>query len=183
MRSYRGRELAQSADRAESAESAILGAQQLAWLKSRLAASTATWKVIASDMPLGLIITDRPAPKPSPTAMPARRWAASWKSPTCSSSSRDKAIKNVVFITADVHYAAAHYYDPAAAKFSEFNPFWEFIAGPAHAGTFGPGQLDATFGPQLKFLGIPRRHEGEPPAERRPAVLRHARNRRRQQAC
>jgi alkaline phosphatase D len=54
-----------------------------------------------------------------------------------------------------VHYAAAHYYDPAQAKFAEFHPFWEFVAGPAHAGTFGPGQLDATFGPQLKFLGIP----------------------------
>jgi alkaline phosphatase D len=65
-----------------------------------------------------------------------------------------------------VHYAAAHYYDPAAAKFSEFNPFWEFVAGPAHAGTFGPGQLDATFGPQLKFLGIPRGMKGNrPPSE------------------
>src|SRR5262249_52452107 len=69
---------------------------------------------------------------------------------------RDQAITNVVFITADVHYAAAHYYDPAQAKFTEFTPFWEFIAGPAHAGTFGPGQLDATFGPHLKFLSIPQ---------------------------
>ena len=79
---------------------------------------------------------------------------------------KDQSIANVVFITADVHYAAAHYYDPAAAKFTEFTPFWEFIAGPAHAGTFGPGQLDATFGPQLKFLSIPKGMKGNrPPSE------------------
>ncbi len=34
-------------------------------------------------------------------------------------------------------------------------PFWEFVSGPLHAGTFGPGAFDNTFGPQLKFKGIP----------------------------
>ena len=29
------------------------------------------------------------------------------------------------------------------------------MAGPLHAGTFGPGTLDATFGPEVRFLGIP----------------------------
>ena len=29
-------------------------------------------------------------------------------------------IKNVVWLTADVHYTAAHFYDPAKAKFSDF---------------------------------------------------------------
>ncbi len=79
---------------------------------------------------------------------------------------KDKAIRNVVFITADVHYATAHYYDPAQARFGEFSPFWEFVAGPAHAGTFGPGKLDATFGPQLKFLSIPQGMKANrPPSE------------------
>src|SRR5262249_23180489 len=32
---------------------------------------------------------------------------------------------------------------------------WEFVAGPLHAGTFGPNKLDNTFGPQVKFLSIP----------------------------
>ncbi len=36
-------------------ESAILGGPQVEWLKRRLKASTATWKIIASDMPLGLV--------------------------------------------------------------------------------------------------------------------------------
>ena len=34
-------------------------------------------------------------------------------------------------------------------------PFWEFVAGPIHAGTFGPNALDPTFGPELKFQWAP----------------------------
>jgi len=64
-------------------------------------------------------------------------------------------IRNVVWVTADVHYAAAHFYNPAKAQFSEFDPFWEFVAGPLNAGTFGPGQMDDTFGPEVKFTAIP----------------------------
>jgi alkaline phosphatase D len=154
MRSYRGAN-SQNRQTELNAESAILGADQLAWLKSRLLASTATWKVIASDMPLGLIIGDenkREAVSDGDGGPPRGR---ELEIADLLKFIRDKAIKNVVFITADVHYAAAHFYDPAQAKFTEFNPFWEFVAGPAHAGTFGPGKLDATFGPQVKFLGIP----------------------------
>jgi alkaline phosphatase D len=29
------------------------------------------------------------------------------------------------------------------------------VAGPLHAGTFGPNALDMTFGPEVKFVGIP----------------------------
>jgi alkaline phosphatase D len=68
---------------------------------------------------------------------------------------RQRRIRNVIWITADVHYAAAHYYDPARAQFTDFLPFWEFVAGPLNAGTFGPGTMDNTFGPQVKFTGIP----------------------------
>ena len=64
---------------------------------------------------------------------------------------KKKSVTNTVWFTADVHYAAAHHYDPSRARFTEFNPFWEFVAGPLHAGTFGPGQLDDTFGPEVKF--------------------------------
>jgi alkaline phosphatase D len=55
-----------------------------------------------------------------------------------------------------VHYAAAHHYDPARAQFTDFLPFWEFVAGPLNAGTFGPGELDNTFGPEVKFTAIPK---------------------------
>ena len=55
-------------------------------------------------------------------------------------------MRNVVWLTADVHYCAAHYYDPAKAAFTDFDGFWEFVAGPLNAGTFGPSTLDGTFG-------------------------------------
>ncbi len=35
--------------------------------------------------------------------------------------------------------------------FTDFDPFWEFVAGPVHAGTFGPNALDPTFGPTVVF--------------------------------
>jgi alkaline phosphatase D len=165
MRSYRG---ANSRNRQTelTPESSILGARQLAWLQNRLAASTATWKIIASDMPLGLTVTDRAGSEAVANGDPGPPLGRELEIAALLKFIKDKAIQNVVFITADVHYAAAHYYDPAAAKFTEFNPFWEFVAGPAHAGTFGPGQLDPTFGPQLKFLGIPKGMKGNrPPSE------------------
>ena len=69
------------------------------------------------------------------------------------SSIKHAGVKNVVWLTADVHYTAAHYYDPSRAQFQDFEPFWEFVCGPLHAGTFGPGDLDNTFaiGPPLRL--------------------------------
>jgi len=64
-------------------------------------------------------------------------------------------IRNVVWLTADVHYCAAHHYHPSRAKFTDFAPFWEFVAGPLNAGAFGPNALDATFGPEVVFQKAP----------------------------
>jgi alkaline phosphatase D len=50
-----------------------------------------------------------------------------------------------------VHYAAAHYYNPDKAQFQDFDPFWEFVSGPLHAGTWAPGILDNTFGPKAMY--------------------------------
>jgi hypothetical protein len=33
-------------------------------------------------------------------------------------------VRNIVFLTADVHYTAAHYCDPDKAAFNDFDPFW-----------------------------------------------------------
>jgi alkaline phosphatase D len=165
MRSYRGPNTA-NRQATLDADSAILGATQVAWLKSRLAASTATWKLIASDMPLGLIVPDKHGYEAVANGDDGPPLGRELEIADLLKFIKEKAIRNVVFITADVHYAAAHHYDPALAKSAEFSPFWEFIAGPAHAGTFGPGKLDATFGPQLKFLSIPQGMRGNrPPSE------------------
>src|SRR6266480_1388273 len=55
MRSYRDSTWNKRDDRGETC---ILGPTQLAWLKRELAASNATWKVIAADLPIGLISED-----------------------------------------------------------------------------------------------------------------------------
>ena len=89
-------------------------------------------------------------------------------------------IRNTIWITADVHYAAAHYFDPNKAAFQDFEPFWEFVAGPLNAGTGRPIPPDGTFGPQVVFAkGAPRGSQRQSRPELRHAVLRPRRDRRR----
>jgi alkaline phosphatase D len=155
MRSYRG---ANSENRQSALDegSGLMGAAQVARLKERLAASRATWKVMASDLPIGLIVRDFPsyyeAVANADQGPPLGR---ELEIADLLRFIRDRGIRNVVWITADVHYCAAHHYDPSRAKFTDFDPFWEFVAGPLNAGTFGPNELDHTFGPEVTFLGIP----------------------------
>jgi alkaline phosphatase D len=155
MRSYRG---ANSPNKQTTLtdDARILGSAQVAWLKQRLKASTATWKIIASDMPLGLVVPDGPTDfEAVANGDPGAPLGRELEIAELLKFIRDQRIRNVVFVTADVHYCAAHHYDPARATFTEFHPFWEFVAGPAHAGTFGPNPLDKTFGPEARFVGIP----------------------------
>ena len=155
MRTYRS---ANSPNRqpAESAATVFLGDAQRTWLKGALKASRATWKVIASDMPLGLNVTDGPtdfeAVANGDNGAPLGR---ELEIADLLAFMKRESVRNVVWITGDVHYSAAHHYDPARARFTDFDPFWEFVAGPLHAGTFGPGTLDTTFGPEVRFVGIP----------------------------
>jgi len=155
-----------------NADSAFLGAEQLAWLKRSLLASKATWKLIASDMPIGIVVPDLNPDVPKGTY---ENWANLDNGPPAGreleianllSFIKNNAIKNVVWVTADVHYAAAFRYAPEKAAFTEFDPFWEFVAGPINAGTFGPGEMDLTFGPETKFLGIPQgMKQNRPPSD------------------
>jgi len=65
-------------------------------------------------------------------------------------------VRNTVWITADQHYTAAHYYDPNRAEFQDFEPFWEFMSGPIHAGTGPLAKLDNTFGPRTVYYNACR---------------------------
>ena len=163
LRSYRGPNGA-SMEAEMTDASRIFGATQLAWLKRALADSRAVRKVIASDMPVGLIVWDN--------------WKAKMGAEAISNGDRGPAagreleiadllrfikaarIDNVVWLTADVHYTAAHHYDPNLAQFQDFTPFWEFVSGPLHAGTFDPNNLDMTFGPQVGFAKAPAEGQG-----------------------
>ena len=70
-------------------------------------------------------------------------------------------IRNTLWITADLHYTAAHYYDPNRAVFQDFEPFWEFVSGPIHAGTWTPVEMEHTFGPRVVFLKASSKEQGE----------------------
>lgn len=165
-RSYRG---ANSANRQVEAsdDTAFLGKAQVSWLKQQLLTSTATWKVIASDMPIGLVIPDGTtayeALSNGDNGVPVGR---ELEFADLFQFIQRQNIRNVVWLTADVHYAAAHYYDPSKAQFTDFKPFWEFVAGPLNSGTFGPNELDSTFGPQVKFNSLPEGTKpNRPPSE------------------
>lgn len=118
MRSYRD-----STWNKDPGEAFILGKSQLAWLKRELAASEATWKVIAADLPIGLISTDAVALGDGP---PERR---EHEIADLLSFIKRAGVRNTVWLTADMHYTAAHFYDPGRAVFSDFEPFWEFVSG------------------------------------------------------
>ena len=160
MRSYRGPNTA-NLQSEENAETAFLGAEQMAWLQEELKNSKATWKVISADMPIGLNIGD------GNNVQGQARWEAVANGNDGPAAGREleiarllsfikhEHINNLVWLTADVHYAAAHYYDPAKAASKNFAPFWEFVAGPLNAGSFGPNSTDGTFGPQVVFSKAP----------------------------
>jgi alkaline phosphatase D len=168
MRSYRA---ANNFNRqqTESAETVYMGADQLSWLQHELKNSKATWKIIASDMPLGIIVPDgldaqnRPRYENSSNGdgPPLGR---ELEIARLLSFIRKNRVRNVVWLTTDLHYTAAHFYDPSKAQFTDFDPFWEFVSGPLHAGTFGPNELDNTFGPEVRFLKAPDKQNLPPSA-------------------
>jgi len=168
MRSYRGANSAN--DQLERGpETDFLGAEQLKWLKQELLASKATWKVIAADMPIGIQVKDKVGD------LPAFENGANGDGPVKGREHdfadllrfiKHSGIKQTVWLTADVHYTAAHYYDPNKAQFQDFEPFWEFVSGPVHAGSFGPGEMDNTFGPQVMYTKNPGGKANLSPAEK-----------------
>ena len=155
MRTYRGPNTANNQNE-RSEQTAILGRTQLDWLKRRLARSTATWKVIASDMPVGLVVADGPAAFEAVAQGNGPALGRELEIAELLSHIKHAEIRNTVWLTADVHFSAAHHYDPNRAQYQDFDPFWEFVTGPLHAGSFPPGsRLDNTFGPQVRFVKGP----------------------------
>lgn len=160
LRSYRGPN-SPNRQPQRSRETDYMGDEQLGWLKRALAASRSTWKVICCDMPLGILIPDGRA---------AFENCANGNGPPLGREleiadllrfMKQRSIRNVIWLTADVHHAISQYYDPTRAQFTEFDPFWEFVSGPLHAGTYGPNALDNTFGPEVRWNS---RKTGDPTA-------------------
>src|SRR6185369_4114694 len=107
MRTYKGAN-GENRQASMDASSAILGAAQLAWLKGALKNSRAAWKIVAADLPIGMVVGDGD-----------NRYEAVANNDSGAPLGREleiadllrflkrERIRNVVWITADVHYCAA----------------------------------------------------------------------------
>jgi alkaline phosphatase D len=155
LRSYRGPNTF-NRQTEEGPDTAIIGAEQRAWLKRELVASRAVWKVFACDMPIGLTVGD------GRDAQGRNRFEnqANGDGPALGRELefadllqflKNEQIRNFIFVTGDVHYTAAHRYSPERAQFQDFEPFWEFVSGPMNAASLNPGAMDNTFGIERVF--------------------------------
>jgi alkaline phosphatase D len=129
----------------------ILGRAQTEWLVRELRRSDARWKVISADLPIGIVVPDGAAQEGVANADGGQPLGREHEIAQVLSAIKRYGVRNVVWITADVHYCAAHHYSPERAAYTDFDPFWELVAGPINAGTFGPNAMDGTFGPEVVF--------------------------------
>ena len=161
-RSYRARNTRNRQAEA-GPETAFLGRAQLDWLKRGLATSTATWKVIASDMPVTLVAGDGENFEAAANGDDGAPLGRELEFAELLAFMKQSGVRNTVWLTADVHYATAIHCDPArAATFKDFDPFWEFVSGPLNAGTFGPNKVDKTFGAEVRWHSLPPGFKGGP---------------------
>ncbi|GAA2479119.1 alkaline phosphatase D family protein [Streptomyces thermolineatus] len=154
MRTHRN---ANSENRQTEDSRGILGEEQLAWLKRELSRSRATWKVIAADMPLGLVVPDGAVNSEGVSqGDPGAPLGRELQIAEVLRHVKHRRITGTVWLTADVHHTSAQHYAPERAAFSDFEPFWEFVTGPLNAGAFPASRLDATFGPERVFVKAPQ---------------------------
>jgi alkaline phosphatase D len=110
----------------------MLGAAQLKWLLDGLRACTATWKVIATSVPLSVekvgLGNDGWGYEPSGTGFGRERQVIV-------DAILGHTIKNVVFLAGDVHWVQANAYDPNQDGAIDFH---EYMVGPLSA---RPGKL------------------------------------------
>jgi alkaline phosphatase D len=152
----------------QSDDGGILGRQQTQWLIDGLTTSTAVWKVVANDLPISIVVPDAASdPVDGPPSMEAVAQGENGRPLGREIAfsrilSETKEVRNVVYLTADVHYTAAISYHPEQAGFTDFTPFWEFVSGPLNAGAFPRSQLDGTFGARYEFVHAPQDKNASP---------------------
>ena len=143
-RSYRDRnDLPDTADQ----DKVMLGKEQLAWLVQRIASSTATWKVVSSDVPISITTGS--------VAFGRDAWANLGAEPSgferellrmLSELDRINA-QNVVFVTTDVHFAQTIRYTFDADGDGDLLVLHELISGPLNAIRAVPRPLDPAANP------------------------------------
>lgn len=127
----------------------MLGATQREWLLDGLSHSTATWKVIATSVPL----SNRKAgtvqiPGNDSWARGADGTGFQTELRAIVRTIRDRHIRNVVWLAADVHYAQVNAYDPDGDGAVDFH---EFICGPLSAASIQPVSPDPALRPATLY--------------------------------
>lgn len=154
MRTYRGAN-SPNVQPAAGPATRFLGQEQADWLVRETRRSRATWKVVLADMPLGVVVPDGSGFEAAANGDDGPPLGRELELADLLRRLRRARVTGLVWLTADVHWTAAHHYDPARAAFTDFDPFWEFVSGPIHAGAFPVGELDGTFGPRRVFAAGP----------------------------
>ena len=138
----------------------MLGDKQLEWLKQELINSNATWKVISSDVPISI-------PTGSNTSILGRDgWATGNDTNNYSYYTGfereltdllgfidEQDIRNIVFITTDVHFPAFIRYNFDLNNDGNTTEIYELVSGPLSAFRLGVPFpiLDETFNPTLLY--------------------------------
>jgi alkaline phosphatase D len=143
-RSYRDRN--DLADTPEN-DKDMLGRQQIAWLVDGIRQSTATWKIVSSDVPMSIATGS--------LAFGRDAWANLGAEPTGFErellrmlSGLDRAdVQNVVFVTTDVHFAQTIAYDVDADGDGDRLVLHELVSGPLNAVRGMPRPLDPAANP------------------------------------
>jgi len=164
-RSHRGPNSA-GRDKTYGPGASWLGPVQRDWLKQGLSRSRAAWKIVACDMPLGIASADGKEAWDNACNGNGEAMGRELEIADVLAHLQHEGVRDVAWVTADLHYAAATRYEPSRAQFKDFDPFWEFLAGPLHAGTFNPNALDDTFGPRCERVSLSERIAGaNPPSD------------------
>jgi alkaline phosphatase D len=137
--------------------SAMMGEEQLQWLRDALGTSTATWKIISSHDPFGIVTGDE-GDRDSFGNEQAEILGREHELKDLLAFIHDENITGVISLTSDVHFTAHVNMDPSRAEggFTDFKPLDEFVIGPIHAGSFGPNFMDTSFGAVYEFGEWPK---------------------------
>ena len=141
-----------------SAPKTMLGADQLAWLEREIAKSKATWKIIVTSVPLALP-TGNLEHGFDGWANADTEFGYERELRKIVNSLHDSKVKNVVWLTTDVHFAAGFHYRPIEEDQSW--EMYEFASGPLNAQSFPKQTLDTSFNPDRLFFFGPA-YVGEP---------------------
>jgi alkaline phosphatase D len=131
---------------------AMMGEEQLEWLKTGLATSNATWKIISAHDPFGIVTGSEGDYDAFGNEKP-EILGRELEFQDLLKHIYQNDIRNVVSLTSDVHFTAYVNLHPdrAEGNFTEFKPLDEFVIGPIHAGSFGPNFMDTSFGAEYVF--------------------------------